>query len=179
MAGTTANTWKAFTLSTTFNYSANNLMVLVETNYGGTGAGSSTGPAVRYTSATSKHMYLRADNSAPTGNGTVTSYRPNIRLTFSGGLALPRTEGLDQNVDIISGSISAYPNPTTGIITIKSEGSIRSIDVYSITGARIYSKPNITDEASKEIDLSKFNNGVYIIVVNDGIKNHTLKVTKQ
>ncbi|NVO09815.1 MAG: DUF333 domain-containing protein [Bacteroidales bacterium] len=179
MAGTTANTWKTFTLTTPFSFTGgtNNLMVLVETNYGGTGAGSSTGPAVRYTSATSKHMYIRADNSAPTGNGTVTSYRPNIRLTISGGVATPKASNdLDLNVDE---SISAYPNPTTGIITIKSEGSIRSIDVYSITGAKIYSKSNINDNASKEIDLSNSNSGVYIIIVNDGFKNHTLKVTKR
>ncbi len=181
MAGTTANTWKAFTLATPFSFTggSNNIMVLVETNYGSTGIGLSTGAKVRYTTATSKHMYIRADNTAPTGKGTVTSYRPNIRLTFS-GLTSPKTDdGFDQNVDIVSSSISAFPNPTSGIITIKSEGSIRSINVYSITGARIYSKPIITDEASKEIDLSNFNNGVYIIIVNDGIKDHTLKVIKQ
>ncbi len=177
MAGTTANAWKAFSLSTTFNYTANNVLVLVETNYTGTGAGTSTGPACRYTSATSKHMYIRADNSAPTGTATVSSYRPNIRLTFS-GVASPKTEDLDQNIEN-NEMISAYPNPTNGIITVRSEGSIKSIDVYSITGAKIYSRPNITDQASKEIDLSNFSNGVYIIIVNDGVKNHSLKVTKQ
>ncbi len=75
--------------------------------------------------------------------------------------------------------ISAYPNPTTGIVTIKSEGSIKSIDVYSITGAKIYSKPNISNSSSNEVDLSQFQNGVYILVVNDGIKNHTMRVVKQ
>ncbi len=175
MAGTTANTWKAFTLSTPFNFTGgtNNLMVLVETNYGGTGAGSSTGPAVRYTSATSKHMYVRADNTAPTTTGTVTSYRPNIRLTIAGSPAPQAT--FENNFSIIS----AYPNPTRGLITIQSEGGIQSINVYSITGAKIYSRPNITDQTSKEIDLSAFNSGIYIIVVNDGIKNHTLKVIKE
>ena len=179
MAGTTANAWKAFSLSTTFNYTggSNNLMVLVETNYGGTGAGSSSGPACRYSTATNRHMYIRADNSAPTGTAIVSSRRPNIRITI-GGVASPKTENLDQ-FENSSEMISAYPNPTTGVITIKSEGTIKSIDVYSITGAKILSRPNITDQASKDIDLSKFNNGIYIIIVNDGTKNHTLKVTKQ
>ena len=175
MAGTTANTWKAFTLSTPFNFTGgtNNLMVLVETNYGGTGAGSSTGPAVRYTTATSKHMYVRADNAAPTTTGTVTSYRPNIRLTIAGAKAT------EQSVENGSNVISAFPNPTRGTVTIQSEGKIRSINVYSITGAKIYSISNITDQTSKEIDLSAFNSGIYIVVVNDGIKNHTLKVIKE
>ncbi len=176
MAGTTANAWKAFSLSTTFNYASNNVLVLVETNYTGTGAGTSTGPACRYTSATSKHMYIRADNSAPTGTATVSSYRPNIRLTFSGSAA---PQLIEQNIENVSGMISAYPNPTTGIVTIKSEGSIRSIDVYSITGAKIYSKPNISNSSSNEVDLSEFQNGVYILVVNDGIKRHTMRVVKQ
>jgi len=176
MAGTTANAWKAFSLSTTFNYTANNVLVLVETNYGSTGAGTSTGPACQYTTATSKHMYIRADNTAPTGTATVSSYRPNIRLTFSGSAA---PQLIEQNMENVSGMISAYPNPTTGIVTIKSEGSIRSIDVYSITGAKIYTKPNISNSSSNEVDLSEFQNGVYILVVNDGVKRHTMRVVKQ
>ena len=179
MAGTTANNWKAFSLSTIYNYTGgtNNLLVLVETNYGSTGAGSSSGPACRYSTATSKHMYIRADNSAPTGTATVSNKRPNIRITFA-GIASPKTETLDitENSNQV---ISAYPNPTTGVITVKSNGTIKSIDVYSITGAKILSRPNITDNASKEINLSNYNNGIYIIIVNDGAKNHTLKVTKQ
>jgi hypothetical protein len=176
MAGTTANTWKAFTLTTPFNFTGgtNNLMVLVETNYGGTGAGTSTGPAVRYTTATSKHMYIRADNTAPTGTGTVTNYRPNIRLTISGSAAPQATE---KDMDTNFGIISAFPNPTSGKLTIQSEREIKSINVYSITGAKVYSRPK--DLTSNEIDLSNYNNGIYIVVVNDGVKNHTLKVIKE
>ncbi|HCT30467.1 MAG TPA: hypothetical protein DIW31_06980 [Bacteroidales bacterium] len=176
MAGTTANTWKAFTLTTPFNFTGgtNNLMVLVETNYGGTGAGTSTGARVRYSTATSKHMYIRADNSAPTGTGTVSSYRPNIRLTISGSAAPQATE---QDMDTNFGIISAFPNPTSGKLTIQSEREIKSINIYSITGAKVYSRPK--DQTSNEIDLSSYNNGIYVVVVNDGVKNHTLKVIKQ
>ncbi len=176
MAGTTANAWKEFSLTTAFNFTGgtNNLLVLVETNYGGTGAGSSTGPAVRYTSATNQHMYIRADNTAPTGNGSVTSYRPNIGITISGAAAPQATE---LNVENNFGIISAYPNPTSGRLTIQSEGDVRSIDVYSITGAKVYSRPN--GQTSNEVDLSDFQSGVYVLVVNDGVKRHTIKVIKQ
>jgi len=179
MAGTTASAWKEFSLTTAFSYTGgtNNLMVLVETNYTGTGAGNSTGPGIRYTSATSKHMYVRADNSAPTGKGTVTSYRPNIKLTIA--KSSTKNDNLEQNEVIISDAVTAYPNPTTGIVTVKSEKGIKSISVFSITGAKIYSNTDIKDEASKEIDLSNFNSGIYIIVVNDGVKNHSIKVSKQ
>ncbi|HOY32602.1 MAG TPA: HYR domain-containing protein, partial [Bacteroidales bacterium] len=59
---------------------ANNLMVLCETNYGGTGAASY--PYFYYSAATGRHEYWQQDNSAPTGNGTVNANRPNILLRY-------------------------------------------------------------------------------------------------
>jgi hypothetical protein len=178
MAGTTANAWKEFTLSTAFNFTggSNNLLVLVETNYGGAGTGSSTGAAVRYTSATSKHMYIRADNTAPTGNGTVSSYRPNIKVTIT-------TASKESKIDLIENftesiSVSAYPNPTMGLVTIESNGEIKSIEVYSVSGAKVYSNASV-NSASNEVDLSSFQNGVYVVVVNDGETRHTMKVIKK
>ncbi len=179
MAGTTANTWKEFTLATAFNYTGgtNNLMVLVETNYGNAGAGTSTGPAVRYTSATSKHMYIRADYTAPTGTGTVTSYRPNIRLTISTSSGAPE---FNDKVMVNSGiTINAYPNPTNGIITLESNGTLSSIEVYNITGAMIYSRKNLPNQPLHDVDLTEFQNGIYLLIVNDGFKKHTIKVVKQ
>jgi len=81
-----ANAWLDFTLSPTFSYSnTSNLLVLVEQIYGGgTGYGdqSATPPAVRYSTATSQHEYWQKDTSPPTTAGTVTSNRPNIRISF-------------------------------------------------------------------------------------------------
>lgn len=179
MAGTTANTWKEFTLSTAFNYTggSNNLMVLVETNYGGTGAGTSTGARVRYTSATSKHLYIRADNSAPTGNGTVSSYRPNVRITITSA-SQSQGNSIDENIISLSENVNLFPNPTSGRITIESDGSLKSIDVYSITGAKVYSNHNIEGSVSNEVDLTDFQNGFYLVVVSDGVNRHTIKVVK-
>lgn len=181
MAGTTANAWKVFSLSTAFDFTggSNNLLVLVETNYGGTGAGTSTGAAVRYTTATSKHMYIRADNSAPTGSGTVTSYRPNIVITITTSSPSSKDENNNNIIESRDVTISAYPNPTKGKVTIESNGDVKSIEIYSITGAKIFSKPNILNSASNEVDLSEYENGLYILVVNDGVKRHTMKVIKR
>lgn len=179
MAGTTANTWKVFNLSTAFDFTggSNNLMVLVETNYGGTGAGSSTGAAVRYTTATSKHMYIRADNTAPTGSGTVTSNRPNITITITtASPSIEMNNSFSENSNVI---LSVYPNPTNDKVTIDSNGEVKSIEIYSITGAKIYSKSNILNSASNVVDLSTFQNGVYVLIVNDGVKRHTMKIVKQ
>jgi hypothetical protein len=154
-------------------------MVLVETNYGGAGAGTSTGAKVRYTSATSKHMYIRADNTAPTGNGTVTSYRPNIKVTITTSSPSPNIEINKNFTEINNITLSVYPNPTKDRVTIDSNGEIKSIEIYSITGAKVYSKPTISNNPSNEVDLSDFQNGVYVLVVNDGVKRHTIKIIKQ
>ncbi|NOU20118.1 MAG: T9SS type A sorting domain-containing protein [Bacteroidales bacterium] len=170
MAGTTANTWKAFALTTNFSYTAgsNNVLVLVETNYTGTGAGTSTGPACQYTSATSKHMYIRADNTAPTGTATVSSYRPNIRLTFANRGVTPQ---LDETREVPSTfGISVYPNPTDGEfkLQINSEytGSVQ-VTIYNTIGQVIktlpFNKSNVNEE--RQINLANLPAGIYIVNV--------------
>ncbi|WP_048508432.1 GEVED domain-containing protein [Chryseobacterium angstadtii] len=73
--------WNTVTLQTPYYYNGtDNLMVLVETNYGGFGTGPLAGNAFTYSTAASKHMYLEVDSTAPTGSMTVNSDRPNIRM---------------------------------------------------------------------------------------------------
>ncbi len=82
ITGTTANTWKTIDI-TDFAYTANNLMIMVECNYGGTGSGtgSSTGGAFKYsTSGSNMVENWFQDSSAPTGSGTLSTNRPNIQM---------------------------------------------------------------------------------------------------
>ncbi|WP_160135943.1 fibronectin type III domain-containing protein [Chryseobacterium sp. c4a] len=75
--------WYTVPLQIPFTYNGvDNLMVLVETNYGKTGT--STGaPKLTYSTVTNGHMYIQTDNNPPTtANGTVTNSRPDIQLTF-------------------------------------------------------------------------------------------------
>jgi hypothetical protein len=96
-ASITASAWNNFTLSSTYDYSnGDNLIVMVEANYAGGGYGGSAGTGVRYTSATGCHEYWQQDNSAPTGSGTVTANRPNSQITYT------------------IWSASVPPNPATG-----------------------------------------------------------------
>ena len=88
---TWANGWNLIDI-TDFPISANqNLLVLVECNYTGSGTSPSTGNAIRYsTGGTNSHAYWQADTSPPTGVASVAggrnTSRPNIIL---GGLAAP------------------------------------------------------------------------------------------
>jgi len=74
--------WYPIALSTVFNYTGNNLMVLCEANVGG--GGSSPIPYFAYSTASSNsHQYFYQDNSVPTSTGYLSTSRPNIKIYSS------------------------------------------------------------------------------------------------
>ncbi|MDD3536032.1 MAG: choice-of-anchor J domain-containing protein, partial [Candidatus Cloacimonetes bacterium] len=74
--------WHNFNLDVPFLYTGDNLLVLVETNYGGTGV--SEGPFFRATlAAYITHLCYSGDNTPPTTNGTFNDYRPIIMMHIS------------------------------------------------------------------------------------------------
>ncbi len=82
IAGLTAGAWKTIDI-TDFAYTTNNLLIMVECNYGSSGSGSSTGAAFRYTaSATNMVESWAADDTAPTTTGTLSTNRPNIQMAI-------------------------------------------------------------------------------------------------
>nr|WP_315025960.1 GEVED domain-containing protein [uncultured Chryseobacterium sp.] len=108
--------WYTVTLQTPYYYnSADNLMVLVETNFGGGGGGGgTTGAALTYSTATSKHMYYQKDNSAPTDTdlGTVTSNRPNIQITLGPGPACLPTGALSLGAVTATSAVLNWTPPS-------------------------------------------------------------------
>jgi len=58
-------------------------------------------------------------------------------------------------------TISVYPNPSSGLFTIKSEKEISSIEILNVLGENIYSASNTLHLKSHEIDLSKQPKGIY------------------
>ena len=81
-ASLVAGSWSCITLTTPFTYTGNNLKVMVEANYGGAGNEGSSAKQFRWSSGASQTW--QADNTAPAGNGTVSSVsRPNVQLSFT------------------------------------------------------------------------------------------------
>ncbi|MGI6198216.1 MAG: choice-of-anchor J domain-containing protein [Candidatus Cloacimonadaceae bacterium] len=73
--------WNAFALDTPFEYTGGNLIIAVETDFGGNGGGQ--GHTFRYTTTPTSHMFWNVDNNPnPDQNGTVNSSRPNVMLGF-------------------------------------------------------------------------------------------------
>ena len=82
--GLVAGGWNLFTLDNTFDLDmGNNLIILVERNYGGYGNGNSAGAGVNSTSFTGRHLTWNADTTPPTGTGSTSSLVPNVTLTYT------------------------------------------------------------------------------------------------
>ena len=73
--------------------------------------------------------------------------------------------------------LSIYPNPTTGLLTIKNQSNdeVLSVKIYSVSGELVLS---ITEMNSNQIDLSDFVNGVYFCEIQTSTQLHTYKVVK-
>ncbi|MDW8334314.1 MAG: hypothetical protein RMM53_08880, partial [Bacteroidia bacterium] len=105
------NQWIQIDFQTPFNYTGGNLEVVVMTNATGIGNEGSAGKRFRFATSASRFQSWNADNAPPTGNGSVSGNRPNIRLTFppfSGvelgltGLISPPAAGCISPVETIS-----------------------------------------------------------------------------
>ena len=72
--------WHTFELDPPFYYIGDNLLVGVETNYGGSGTLVSVPRFYNTSGITASHQYWTQNQSAPTGNGTVEAVRPNLVL---------------------------------------------------------------------------------------------------
>jgi hypothetical protein len=73
-----------------------------------------------------------------------------------------------------------FPNPSNGRFLIQGlQSGVQRLEVYSVTGEKIYTISKSNPQATNEIDLSKFHKGVYFVKIYDGVKNYTKKVIIQ
>lgn len=70
-------------------------------------------------------------------------------------------------------NIMIYPNPTRNIVNLEYKKDAR-IDLYGPLGELIISGDNI-----KQIDLSEYSNGIYVLYMTYNNKTITHKIIKQ
>ncbi len=77
--------------------------------------------------------------------------------------------------DVVDSNFTIYPNPANHIVNISSDRSFEKIEVFSITGKKVYSENYI-----QAIPVSPLKSGIYILKVisNDG-KIITRKLIKE
>jgi hypothetical protein len=73
---------------------------------------------------------------------------------------------------------SISPNPANGVVNIRTWKSetIISLDVYSVKGAKVYSRSYPGSVTNYNIDLSNLPKGVYFIRLSDGKRQHSQKL---
>ncbi|HIC32105.1 MAG TPA: T9SS type A sorting domain-containing protein [Flavobacteriaceae bacterium] len=75
-------------------------------------------------------------------------------------------------------SFSVYPNPTSDLITIKTNLSISNVEIFNQLGQRVMSLRE--DQLNNNtINVKEFNNGIYFMTINSGDKKQTLKFIKE
>jgi hypothetical protein len=74
-----------------------------------------------------------------------------------------------------------YPNPSSGKITMKilgfTGGTIK-LKLYNIYGIKLHSQTSIIADDDLEIDISKFQSGIYIVKVNANGQTYSGKISK-
>ncbi|WP_298150030.1 T9SS type A sorting domain-containing protein [Flavobacterium sp.] len=64
------------------------------------------------------------------------------------------------SVDEFSKTVAIYPNPTNGLINIKADAKINTIEVFDVRGRKLFSK-----QQSDFVDISQYDSGVYFMKV--------------
>lgn len=78
-----ANNWVTVNLNSAFSYGSNNLLILVESNYGSFGGENFDAKEFRHSTTTSNRcQFWEDDLTPPADNGILTKKRPTIQLTF-------------------------------------------------------------------------------------------------
>ena len=83
---------------------------------------------------------------------------------------------------LTSGTLTVYPNPTTGSIQISLEngtGKQNQVTIYDLVGNVVFQSAENTSSALLNVDLSNVPAGMYIVQVIDGQKRFTSKVIRQ
>lgn len=88
-----------------------------------------------------------------------------------GDLQFGTTENMSVT-DQYAAEISYYPNPVHDILNLNSKENISEIEVYDLTGRKVFSKNSIQTSDYK-IDFGKFPTGIYIVKIklNEGFKS--------
>lgn len=93
----------------------------------------------------------------------------------NGVSALRMVDGFDE-----SPSFSAVPNPTSGSISVNTEGIPTNTPLLVLASdGRVVRSLRTTDEARLDIDLTQEPAGLYTIRISDGDRNEVVRVVKE
>ncbi len=172
------NTWLNLDI-TDYPYSGNNLLVLMECNYGGSGSGVSAGSGFQYSvSAANMVQNWQKDTDAPITNGTLSSQRPNIQITMGNIQSTPSFSVSPSSIDY--GTIVYTTVSDSRTVTITNTGG-RTLTISSITKTGLYPNSFIITDTNTYPKLLNTGQSMTISVVMTatdlGTKTASIRVT--
>jgi len=165
--------WTNFSFETPFVYTGGNLIVLVETNFGGPGT---TSPAFRYTTgATGCHQYWYQDTTAPTGNGYLNTNRPNIGISLSAIGDAPVFAVSPQTFNYGQVFINTISNKTFNVINIGGGTNPLIINSITVAGSPFFTLQNLP---TLPVSLNGFQATSFVARYNPtAVGTHTATIT--
>ncbi|MBI2281871.1 MAG: T9SS type A sorting domain-containing protein [Bacteroidetes bacterium] len=84
------------------------------------------------------------------------------------------------NEELLNSSVVAYPNPTSGVITLNINDNTKGVvvNIYNVAGSLISSTTYKGNVVNEKIDLSSFDNGIYMMIINSNNNVITKKIVK-
>ena len=82
-----------------------------------------------------------------------------------------------QNVDGNT-TFKVFPNPTSGIVNIQSKKGASSAELFTLSG-QLVKKFDLSKSTYKQVDLTQFEKGVYMLKVSNGTETSTVKIIKK
>jgi hypothetical protein len=76
-------------------------------------------------------------------------------------------------------NVAFYPNPCKGKLSVNSSNPVSAIEIYSLTGNKLYSNYTFKQQTSNEIDLTGYAKGIYIMKIYYGTKFISRKIIVQ
>jgi hypothetical protein len=80
----------------------------------------------------------------------------------------------DFNKDV---ALQIYPNPTSNSVTVKSDSTIKTIQLYDAQGRLLQTQ--MTNNNLQTIDLSAYATGIYYLSFSTSSGKQTQKIIKQ
>jgi len=119
------------------------------------------------------YSWSTGENSEELASLSAGSYE--LILSDSNGCSITESFTIDASTGLVSSepNITIYPNPSSEIIKVESNEAISEIKILDAQGRVHYSNSTLSD-----IDISDWNNGVYLINIQTIRRNHLHKLVK-
>ncbi|GGH45176.1 hypothetical protein IA57_03765 [Mangrovimonas yunxiaonensis] len=136
-------------------------------------------------SRTALHVKKEGTNEVSTLTSTAFGSDHKLSGSFSTGIDGTYVFGTNQallsvNQVTLENSLSLYPNPTSGVLNIKTSNNMQpeQYTIYNMLG-QVIAKRAITNQNDLTINTSALSNGMYFIKLTKGTNEATLRFMKQ